>query len=247
MPRLSIVTVCYNSEKTIRETLESVMKQECMDYEYIIVDGKSKDGTIAIVEEYQPKFDGRLRYISEPDHGIYDAMNKGIGMCSGEYIGLINSDDYYLDHAFANVLKTVDSATVTPDLIFSDMDRVDDEGKVVRFVPGDTKKLWKGMFVNHPTCFIRREAYLKYGTYDTNYKIVADYDLVLRMNHGGAVFCKCPDKISCLRTGGASFMNFASEKEKFRMQRKYYNIFVCCYVYLRSIYSVKIRPLLKKT
>lgn len=93
--KLSIITVTYNSEKTLRDTIESVLSQTYTDYEYIIVDGASKDNTINIVKEYEPKFEGRMRWISEPDKGIYDAMNKGIKMSTGDVVGIINSDDFY--------------------------------------------------------------------------------------------------------------------------------------------------------
>lgn len=93
--KLSIITVTYNSEKTLRDTIESVLSQTYTDYEYIIVDGASKDNTINIVKEYEPKFEGRMRWISEPDKGIYDAKNKGIKMSTGDVVGIINSDDFY--------------------------------------------------------------------------------------------------------------------------------------------------------
>ena len=93
--KLSIITVTYNSEKTLRDTIESVLSQTYTDYEYIIVDGASKDNTINIVKEYEPKFEGRMRWISEPDKGIYDAMNKGIKMSTGDVVSIINSDDFY--------------------------------------------------------------------------------------------------------------------------------------------------------
>lgn len=241
---LSIITVCFNSEKTIRETFDSVLKQGYTDYEYIVVDGASKDGTVAVCREYEPLFEGRMRWISEPDKGIYDAMNKGIAMAMGEYIGLINSDDYYLEGAFETVALLAESSSEKPDVIYSDMDRVDENGEVVQTVIGDVKKLWKGMFVNHPTCFVRREAYENFGTFDTGYRIVADYELMLRIRHGGGTFAKAGRKLACLRTGGVSYRNFSGEKEKFRAQRKYFSLPVCCYVYLRSVYACLIRPFL---
>ena len=97
---LSIITVCYNSAGTIRQTFESVLQQDFNDYEYIVVDGASTDGTLGIIQEYLPKFNGKMRYVSEKDNGIYDAMNKGIRMAQGEVIGLVNSDDFYEKNAF---------------------------------------------------------------------------------------------------------------------------------------------------
>ena len=101
--KFSIITVCFNSEKTIERTIRSVLNQTFSDYEYIIVDGASKDDTMKIVKSYEDKFDGRLHYISEPDKGIYDAMNKGIRLAQGEIIGIVNSDDWLEDDSLMNV------------------------------------------------------------------------------------------------------------------------------------------------
>ena len=96
----SIITVCFNSAKTIRQTFDSVLQQRCKDYEYIVVDGASTDGTVDIIKEYEPKFEGRMRWISEPDKGIYDAVRKGFAMSSGEILAWIGSDDVYMPNAF---------------------------------------------------------------------------------------------------------------------------------------------------
>ena len=92
---ISILTATYNSEKTLRDTVESVLRQSCRDFEYILIDGGSKDNTVDIIKEYEPQFEGRLKYISERDNGIYDAMNKGIRMATGDVVGILNSDDFY--------------------------------------------------------------------------------------------------------------------------------------------------------
>ena len=101
--KFSIITVCYNSEKTIRRTFESVLSQSFTDYEYIVVDGNSKDSTVEIIKEYEPKFNGRMHWISEPDNGIYDAMNKGIRMAKGDFINMMNSDDQIAPNALQYV------------------------------------------------------------------------------------------------------------------------------------------------
>lgn len=95
MIKVSIVTVCYNSSKTIRKTFDSVLEQTYPEIEYLVIDGKSSDATVDIIKEYEPRFMGRMHWISEKDNGIYDAMNKGINMSTGELIGILNSDDYY--------------------------------------------------------------------------------------------------------------------------------------------------------
>ena len=93
--KLSIITVTYNSERTLRDTMESILSQTFQDFEYIIVDGASKDATLDIIREYEPRFQGKMRYLSEPDKGIYDAMNKGFAMATGDVIGILNSDDFF--------------------------------------------------------------------------------------------------------------------------------------------------------
>ena len=97
LPKITIITVCYNSEKTIKDTLDSVLKQSFVDYEHLIIDGKSKDNTLKIIKDYEMKYDGKLRVISEKDKGIYDAMNKGIKNAKGNIIGILNSDDIFAD------------------------------------------------------------------------------------------------------------------------------------------------------
>ena len=106
----SIVTVCYNSEKTIETTIKSILNQTCQDYEYWIIDGKSTDRTVQIIQQYEPLFQGKLKWISEKDQGIYDAMNKGIAHSSGEIIGILNSDDYYEDDALEKIAKAYHGA-----------------------------------------------------------------------------------------------------------------------------------------
>lgn len=110
---LSIITATYNSADTLTDTLESVLAQTFTDYELIIVDGQSTDGTLEIIQHYAPRFEGRLRVVSEPDQGIYDAMNKGIRMCRGEVVGLLNSDDFYTSpYVLATLAKTIEDSRV---------------------------------------------------------------------------------------------------------------------------------------
>src|SRR5690554_3132525 len=131
---ISIITVCYNSDKYIRTAFDAVLHQSYKDLEYIIVDGASTDGTVSIIKEYEPLFNGRMKWISEPDMGLYDAMNKGIKMATGEVVGILNSDDLYLDN---NVLGSVMSAFAKDprlDMVYGDLLYVkqDDVAKIVR-------------------------------------------------------------------------------------------------------------------
>lgn len=239
--KLSIVTVTFNSEQYIKEVLSSVLEQEYKNYEYIIVDGGSVDKTIRIVEEMQPQFEGRLKYISEKDNGIYDAMNKGIRMSNGDYIGLINSDDRYTPVCFNKVVETIEKSKMHPDVIYSDLARIDLDGRRCGVFISSVEGLKRGMTVNHPTCFVSRKAYEKYGLFDLQYRIVADYDLMLRIYHSGGKFVKCDDILSEFRDGGKSFNNFDSVIEKYKVQRKYYGLIHCLYIRLRGFYRCKIR------
>ena len=132
--KLSIITVTYNSGKTLRDTLESVLSQTYTDYEYIIVDGASKDNTIDIVKEYKPKFEGHMRWISEPDKGLYDAINKGIKMATGDIVGIINSDDFYhKNDIFNQIISAFEDNQI--EAIYGDVRFVNDNNldKTVRY------------------------------------------------------------------------------------------------------------------
>lgn len=182
--KISIITVAYNSEGTIRDTIESILKQTYSDIEYIIVDGASSDGTLDIVRNYVECFDGRLRYVSEPDKGIYDAMNKGIMMATGDVVGILNSDDTFFDeHVIADIVhifKEFDVDCVYGDLVFV---KPDNTNKLIRSWFGSQyikNAFLKGWSPAHPTFYVKRECYNKYGLYDISMKISADFDLMMR-------------------------------------------------------------------
>lgn len=242
MTRLSIITVCRNSEKTLRRTIDSVLAQAEQICEYIIIDGTSTDGTLEILRKYAPRFCGKMRIVSEPDGGVYDAMNKGLQMASGDYIGILNSDDLYKPDCFQSLLQTIAGAELPPDVVYSDLDVIDKEGRILRRIYGDARLLKRGMLVNHPSCFVRREAYASYGMFDTQYKIAADYELMLRIFHGDGRFAKCPHILAEYRTGGLSENNYRSVQEKYRIQRRYYGLLHCLYIRARGYYRCKIRP-----
>lgn len=176
--KVSIITPCYNSEKTIRRTIESVLNQTYPNIEYIIIDGKSTDSTVEIIREYEEHFQGRLKYISEKDTGMYNAMNKGIRMTTGDIIGIINSDDFYELDA---VEKVVDH--VTDDLyqvIYGYCNYIKKSGNV-RVITENHKELDRKM-IPHLTCFVTRKTYCKYGMFVEWMKIAADYELMLRFS-----------------------------------------------------------------
>ncbi len=174
--KVSIITVSYNSEATIARTIESVLHQTYKNIEYIIVDGASKDRTVDIIKEYEPFFNGRMRWISEPDDGIYFAMNKGIRMASGELTGIINSDDYYENDAVEKIVKNVPEAPCA--VVYGEMrNLIDGMEESVSIV---SRHFLDRRSMNHPACFITKRTYEKYGMFDTQYSCVADYDLFLR-------------------------------------------------------------------
>ncbi len=182
--RISLITITYNSISTISDTINSILNQTYTDLEYIIIDGASKDNTLSIVKEYEPLFNGRMKWISEPDKGIYDAMNKGIRMATGDIIGILNSDDLFMDN---NVLKDVVQAFTYNDIdsIYGNLKFVDanDTKKIVRTWVGSqhtSGAFMKGWHPAHPTFYVRREVYEKYGVFDTSFDVSADFELMLR-------------------------------------------------------------------
>lgn len=176
--RVTIVTVCYNSETTIRRTIESVLQQTYQDIEYIIVDGESKDNTLTIVKEYQNVFGERLRLISEPDKGIYDAMNKGICLASGMLIGILNSDDFYEPRA---VEYMINAMTDEKYQILYGFIRSIKEGVECSVNRRSHQFLREGM-IGHPACFVTKAVYDDFGYFDLQYVSAADYDFMLRMS-----------------------------------------------------------------
>ena len=179
--KVSIITITYNSENTLRTCIESVLNQTYKNIEHIIVDGKSTDGTLNIVNEYR---EGIANIISEPDDGIYDAMNKGIKLATGDIVGILNSDDFYIDsYVIEKIVNSFIKYKV--DSLYGDLLYVDpvDTNKVIRywkssvFIPGSFKRGWHPP---HPTFFVKKLVYDKYGGFDLNFEVSADFELMLR-------------------------------------------------------------------
>lgn len=197
----SIITVCFNSEKTIERTMKSVLNQSYMDYEYILVDGASTDRTLEIIHRYESLFQGRLKLISEPDQGIYDAMNKGIRASRGELIGIVNSDDYYEPDALDKIAKAYQGYdyTIIYGLVRSVLD-----GKEVMVFSKNHEFLEKDM-ITHPSCFVTRKLYERFGTYSLKYPYSADYEFMLRIKKEKEVrFVEIYDIITNFSVGGVS-------------------------------------------
>lgn len=195
----TIITVCYNSEKTIKKTIESVLNQSYKGYEYIIIDGNSTDGTVNIIKEYESQFDGRMKWISEPDYGIYDAMNKGIRMASGQLVGIINSDDFYETDA---VERMIEAMSEQPYQILYGAIRTLHNG-VEKSIGINSHLFLQESMIGHPACFITKQLYDDLGVYDTQFISAADYDFMLRMiQDKRVVFTPVYRVIANFSTGG---------------------------------------------
>lgn len=205
----SIITVCHNSERYIRSAIESVLHQNYENIEYIIIDGKSNDSTIDIIQSYNPLFNGRLKWLSEKDSGIYDAMNKGISMATGDIIGILNSDDFYnttdIISKIANCFKTENADAVYGDLLYVDAENTQ---KIQRYWKSGKyrKNAFKyGWMPPHPTFFVKKSVYDNYGKFKIEFKSAADYEFMLRVIHKGKIkVAYIPLTIVKMRTGGES-------------------------------------------
>lgn len=208
--KISIVTVTYNSGFTIRDTIESVLKQEYKDYEYLVIDGGSQDITVNILKEYEPKFGGRMRWISEKDKGMYDGINKGIRMATGDVVGIINSDDFYHRTDIFDIVNKAFEENKDVQAIYGDVRFVhpDNLEKTVRYYSCKHWRPWRfrfGFMPAHPTFFTYRENFEKYGYYQYDYHIAADYELLIRhlyTNHVPAKYVHVD--FMKMRTGGRS-------------------------------------------
>lgn len=184
MVKISIVTVTFNRAHIIKSAIEGVLLQKYKNYEYIIVDGASKDNTIEVLKEYEPKFEGRMRWISEPDKGLYDAINKGIKMATGDVVGIINSDDYFhRDDTFTAIAKVFEDDTIQ--CVYGDERIIKPESPDVnyRFEAPWYFRPWMfriGLEPPHPSFYARKELFEKYGYYKMGYVISADYELMMR-------------------------------------------------------------------
>jgi len=201
---LSILTVTYNSRSTLQEAYASLLGQSFKDWEWIVQDGGSSDGTLEWLESFS---DARVNWVSEKDHGIYDALNKAVGRAKGEWIGLLHSDDLYPN---AEVLNLVLAATPGKDAIYGDLKYVleKDTQKVLRHWQSEAfapTLLRKGWMPPHPTLFLRKEVYAQVGGFDTRYRIAADYDFILRVFQTPQLKIHyLPQVLMLMRQGGAS-------------------------------------------
>lgn len=248
--KISIITATYNSASTVKDTFESVLNQTYKDIEYIVVDGLSKDNTVEIIKEYESKFNGGMRWISEKDKGIYDAMNKGISMATGDVVGILNSDDFYTSNDSLSVIaETLKETNV--DAVYGDIHFVNDNDltKCVRYYSSAIFKrslMRIGFMPAHPSFYCKREVYTNYGLFDTSYKIGADFESLLRYIYINRIKTKYIKKdFVTMRTGGASTGGFESRKQIMRDHLRAMknhgiksNIFILSLRYPYKIYEV---------
>ena len=204
--KVSIITIAYNAAETIEETIRSVISQDYHDIEYILIDGASQDKTLEIAQQY---VSGIAKIISEPDEGIYDAMNKGVRNATGDLIGILNADDVFAHReVISRVVETMKAGNT--DACYADLEYVSREnpGKVVRY--WKSGQYVKSAFLNgwmppHPTFFLKKELYFKYGVYRTALRSSADYELMLRMLYKFDVKTSyLPEVVVHMKLGGQS-------------------------------------------
>lgn len=213
--KVSIVTAAYNSARTLDDAMKSVLSQTYHDIEYIVIDGCSTDTTVSVIQKYEPLFEGRLKWVSEKDGGIYDAMNKGIQMATGDVVGILNSDDYFTS---CDVIERMVAAfeDQSLDAVYGDIHFIHDgePDKCVRYYSSKPfRPLWLrfGFMPAHPSFYCRRGVYERAGLYKTDYQIGSDYEMMVRLflvHHINAKYL--PMDFVTMRTGGASTRNVKS-------------------------------------
>ena len=206
MLKISIITVCYNSERFIKTAIESVLNQTYKNIEYIVIDGNSKDNTVQIVKSYGDKIS---KVVNEPDMGIYDAMNKGLKLASGDYLGILNSDDFYINNTvieqIVDTLEKNKTDSLFTDLIYVDNQNVENEIRYWKSGNFKSNSFKKGWHPPHPTFFVKNEVYKRYGYFTLKFKLAADFELMLRFLEKHKISsCYLPIPTIKMRLGGAT-------------------------------------------
>lgn len=210
MPLFSVITIAYNSIQTIERTIQSVLNQTFSDFEYVIVDGGSTDETIDVIKKYEPLFDGRLKWKSEPDKGIYDAMNKGIQRSRGSIIGIVNSDDWLEPEALSIVYNTYQNNNLRLDCIYTGAIRFHSNNGWKKELMPDIQKFksqannYIMAGIRHPATFVPKAVYEKIGIFDSTMKILADTDLMVWAYYSNIDFIPINKVVSNMADGGAS-------------------------------------------
>ena len=205
--KISIITITYNSASSLQRALDSVQSQTYKDIEHVIIDGASTDGTRKLIEAYA-KQHKNVKWVSEKDNGIYDAINKGIRLATGDVIGFLHSDDmFYSVDSIGQIAAAFEQNQA--DVVYGDLQYMRGN-KVVRRWKSNTfnpRALKYGWMPPHPTVYVRREVYQQVGEYDSWFRISADYDMILRIFTAGYNTHYIPEVLVCMETGGASNKN----------------------------------------
>lgn len=213
-PLFSIITVVYNGAKHLEQSLCSILDQQYPNIEYIVIDGGSTDGTVDIIKQYED----RLSYwVSEPDQGIYNAMNKGLAKATGAYVAILNADDY----SMPNTLQTVahQFETTGADIIYGKLQkcRVFEDREYFRIEEPDLSRMKETMSIFHPSTFVKLEVYEKVGNFNEAYRLSADYDFLLRAFLAEHSFAYCPEPLTTFRVGGATTTDCRSYEEGYQI------------------------------
>lgn len=247
MPKITVITPTYNSENTLDGTIGALLRQTFSDFEYIIIDGVSKDKTIEKIESYIPAFEAKgvtVRIISEPDKGVYDAMNKGISYARGELIGITNSDDWYEDNALEAVwTKYTDGKTNKTNSMIYGIERVWKDDKIFNVQRRGASFISESV-LPHSTFFVAKQVYEKHGAFDLSVKILADYDFICRCVSKGVKLEEVDVVISNFRLGGISSSYFDFYEEYYKIQHKYG--FISDKKYREYKYLLKLKKLINK-
>ena len=232
---VSVLTPCYNSAKTIEKTLECIEKQTYQNIQYIIVDGGSTDGTLELIEQHRSRLPEQFTLISEKDQGIYDAMNKGIGLAKGQLVGIVNSDDWYEEDTIEQVVKNYQGNAY--EVVYG-MQRTYLNGKEKATFIYHHDFLPEQM-ITHPTCFVTKNAYKELGAFDLKYRSAADYDLMLRFYESKrVVFTPIYQILSNFQLGGMSSSQVGVRENAtiryergFMSKKKYRNVIIKSKIY----------------
>lgn len=224
MPKISIITPTYNSENTLHGTVNALLRQTFSDFEYIIIDGVSKDGTVEKMKSFIPDFEKKgveVRIVSEPDKGVYDAMNKGISLAKGELIGITNSDDWYEDNALEVMWnKFSDGKVDRANSMIYGIERVWKDDRIFNLQRRGASYISESV-LPHSTFFVSKNVYEKHGAFDLSVKVLADYDFICRCASQGVKLEEVDVVISNFRLGGISSSYFDFYSDYYTIQHKY--------------------------
>ena len=240
LPVFSIITVVWNCQNTIEKTIQSIIGQTYPNIEYIIIDGNSTDKTIDIIKQYKNHI---ALWISEPDKGIYDAMNKGIKLAQGNYINFMNAGDVFADDRILS--KIADTGLLNAaDVIFGDFIAVDEDSKMDRMIKAKPlSKLWKGAIASHQSVFVNSDI-IKKNLFDTKLDIAADYKQLLTLQQQGYVFQYIPQVITKTSIDGISYSNPKTILEQFEVFRAMYPHSIRQIYFIKLLITSKIKRVL---